>query len=169
MKEIEAHPLAAACGLYCRACTVYIASREDRKRLSLLAARLGQTEEELYCEGCRSERRSTYCTSCSLISCARERGYAFCSECAELPCEPFARFQAEMPHRAEIIQDLLRISEVGVECWMKEAAERYACPSCGTTNSAYDLKCRDCGHDPGSAFAEEHREAVLRRLSQLRG
>ena len=43
-----------------------------------------------------------------------------------------------------------RIGEIGRGGLADEVKERYTCPSCGTLNSAYDLKCRSCGHEPGN-------------------
>jgi len=159
--------LAAVCGLFCEACSIYIASREDPERLALLAARFGQSEEETYCEGCRAGKRMAYCRSCTMFVCASERGLAFCSECVEYPCKDLLAFGAERPHRADIEKDLEQIGQIGAEAWMDEMRRRYTCPECGTINSAYDLKCRRCGHEPGNAFVDEHREAIVERLSQL--
>ncbi len=158
---------AAVCGLFCEACSIFLASREDPKRLALLAERHGQTEEETYCEGCRSQRRSKYCRSCTLSSCAAERGYAFCGECDKFPCRELESFRVERPHRTEIYRNLVRIDTIGVQAWLVEAAERHTCPSCGTINSAYDLSCRACGHDPSCAFVAAHGEAIVRRLAGL--
>jgi len=164
--ETEIPPLAAVCGLYCGACSVYLATREDPQRLPALAARLGQTEAETRCGGCRAEMRSVHCRSCDLASCASGRGIAFCGECAEFPCARFQTFRSALPHRREILRDLSRILESGVDAWMREIPERYACPSCNITNSAYDLACRHCGHQPGSAFAAAHGAAIQSHLSQ---
>ncbi len=49
--------LAAVCGLYCPACTAYIATREEPQRFPVLAARMRRTVDDLTCEGCRSNKR----------------------------------------------------------------------------------------------------------------
>jgi hypothetical protein len=159
--------LAAVCGLFCEACTIYIASQEEPERLALLAARFGQSEEETYCDGCRAEKRIGYCASCVMFNCAAERGLSFCRECEEYPCEDWKAFGRARPHRADIGKDLARIREVGAEAWMAEARQRYTCPACGTINSAYDLTCRTCGHDPGNAYVVEHRDLIVEALSKL--
>jgi len=162
----EVPTLAAVCGLLCQACTIYIAGHEDPERLARLAAGFEQSTEETYCDGCRAERRMSYCRSCTMFACAAERGLAFCGECVDYPCADLLTFGCERPHRADIHEDLRRIGEIGPEAWMEEARLRYTCPSCGTINSAYDLRCRHCGHDPGNAYVEAHREAIATRLSQ---
>ncbi len=40
---------AAVCGLYCKACTIYIGTREDPARIEALSARFGVPAEELKC------------------------------------------------------------------------------------------------------------------------
>ena len=45
---------AAACGLYCEACSWFIATAEDPEKLKRLAAQLHISEEEGKCFGCRS-------------------------------------------------------------------------------------------------------------------
>lgn len=166
LAETEIPPLAAVCGLYCGACSVYLATREDPQRLAALAARLGQTEAETRCEGCRAEVRSAHCRSCDLAICATSRGVAFCGECTEYPCARFQAFQAALPHRRDILRDMSRILEIGVKAWMREIPERYACPTCDIPNSAYDLTCRRCGHQPGSAFAAAHGFAIQGHLGR---
>ncbi|MCX5813348.1 MAG: DUF3795 domain-containing protein [Proteobacteria bacterium] len=49
--------LAAVCGLYCEACTFFIATKEDPARLKGLATRFQISEEAVKCYGCRSTKR----------------------------------------------------------------------------------------------------------------
>ena len=76
-------------------------------------------------------------------------------------------FQAQLPHRAELFEDGERIRQVGSEQWFEEVRARYTCPECSTINSAYDLACRKCGSDPGSPFAERHRERIQAVLDSI--
>jgi hypothetical protein len=157
---------AAVCGLCCDVCSIFIASYEDPARLTLLAGRMGWTAEEAYCDGCRSDRLTPYCRECDLRTCAEQRGHAFCKECADYPCAELEAFRREKPHRAEIYQNLGRIAEVGVDDWLRETKDRYACPSCGTLNSCYDLKCRKCCHKPSCDFVDAHKELIGEALRQ---
>jgi hypothetical protein len=155
---------AAVCGLFCPACSLYIGTREDPGRLDRLAARFGVSRDEVLCDGCRSERRLSYCAGCHMFRCAAERGYTFCGECPDCPCPDLREFVSERPHRADVYRNLARIAEIGGEAWMAEATERHSCPACGTINSAYDLVCRDCGRDPSSLYVEEHRDIIVARM-----
>ncbi len=157
--------LAAVCGLFCGACRIYIASNEDPEQLKAMAARWGITEEQMICHGCRAEKRTPYCESCSLAKCAAEKGLDFCGACDEYPCADLKEFQAARPHRLELWEAQARIQEVGYEQWFAEMMEHYACPSCGALNSAYDRVCRRCGAAPSSAYYERHRAAIEEYLA----
>lgn len=158
---------AAVCGLCCDACSIYIGTHEDPARLTDFAARMGWTSEQARCDGCRSQKRTPYCEACVLYECAERRGHAFCSECEEYPCADLQAFQRERPHRAELWDNLRRIDKIGAEAWLAEVKQRYTCPSCGTLNSAYDLKCRECGQEPSCAYVDAHRDEIVERLRQM--
>jgi hypothetical protein len=156
--------LAAVCGLYCEACTLYIATAEDPARLKSLAGRLKLSEEAIKCHGCRSDKRWPYCEKCKMSACAAEKNIDFCIECGEYPCEELIKFQAAMPHRIELWDDLKRIKAIGYEEWLREIRKHYACPQCQTINSAYDLNCRKCGKEPGSEYVSRHKPAIKHYL-----
>ncbi len=159
--------LAAVCGLFCPACTVFIGTRGDPERLRTIAERVQQPLEELHCYGCRSEKRCFYCRErCKMGKCAQEKGVDFCGECDEYPCEVLKIFQAEMPHRIELWKSQERIKEVGYEKWYTEMIVHYSCPECNTLNSAYDLKCRNCGREPSCDYVGQHMQAITEHLTR---
>lgn len=155
---------AAVCGLFCKACSWHIATAEDRERLERLAAEFHLSVEESECQGCRSGKRLPYCERCRMSFCAAERGIDFCSQCPEYPCSDLRQFQSAMPHRIELWVNLERIKSVGYRQWLKEIAERYACPRCQTINSAYDLRCRKCGEEPACEYVARHRQEIEQYL-----
>ena len=166
MERKDALPeTAAVCGLYCEACSLFIASHEDPERLKRLAAMYGMTPEQVTCDGCRSDKHGPYCMTCKMKPCAEEHGVSFCGECAEYPCETLKAFQCERPHRRDLWKDLERIRDVGFDAWSKEARKAYECPECGAVNSAYDLKCRSCGREPSCGYVERHGVAVREFLA----
>jgi len=70
--------LAAVCGLFCPACTVFIGTREDPQRLRTIAERVQKPLEELHCDGCRSGERCFYCRErCKMGTCAQGEGVDF--------------------------------------------------------------------------------------------
>ena len=167
-KEVD-KKLAAVCGLYCGACTAYIATTEDPVRLEKLATQFQLTEEAIRCYGCRSSKRGPYCQTCKMSACATERGIDFCVECTDYPCDDLKQFQSGIPHRIELWDDLERIKTTGYDNWLKEVRENYTCPECEIINSAYDQKCRVCGEEPSCNFVQKHKheiELFLENLSQ---
>jgi hypothetical protein len=160
---------AAVCGLFCPACSAFIATREDPVRAQKIADGWGVPVEEARCDGCRSDRRFVYCRTCRLVTCAAERGLDFCSQCGDYPCAELKEFQAAMPHRIELWENLDRIKEAGWETWYGEMVEHYSCEKCGTLNSAYDLTCRRCGVDPSCEYVARHGDQVRAFLSRKRG
>jgi hypothetical protein len=159
--------LAAVCGLFCPACTIYIGTQDDPERLKPLAQMMNVPVEALYCDGCRMERRNTFCTTCKMSKCAVEKGIDFCIECAEYPCAELKEFQAHMPHRLELWDSLVRIRKVGYEKWFQEMNAHYSCPQCNTLNSAYDIACRKCGASPGNDYVVRHNQEVMAFISQF--
>lgn len=160
--------LAAVCGLFCPACTVYIGFHGDPGRLEGMSQRLGQSIDKMQCEGCRSDKRSYYCENlCTMYKCAAQKGLEYCGECADYPCEELKAFQAAAPHRLELWKSQEHIKEAGWEKWFEEMDRHYSCAACGTINSAYDMACWKCGAAPGSAFVSEHKEAMVRMMSKM--
>jgi len=161
--------LAAICGLFCPACTLFIGTKEDPERLKMIAMRLQLPVEELECHGCRSEKRGIFCRNhCKMTKCAVEKGINFCCECTEYPCVELKAFQAQMPHRNELWKSQERIKEVGYEKWYEEMIEHYSCPECHTINSAYDIACRKCGTTPSCNYVNLHKDEIIQGSGKLR-
>ena len=171
MKKEENHSqeadkkLAAVCGLYCEACSWFIATTEDPERLKRMAAQMHFSVEESRCYGCRSDKRLSYCEKCKMSACAARKGINFCSECEEYPCDDLKAFQSAMPHRIELWDNLERIRSAGYKQWLKEIRGNYTCPRCHTINSTYDLKCRKCGEEPSCDYVARHRQEIERFMN----
>jgi hypothetical protein len=160
--------LAAVCGLFCPACTVFIGSTEDPARLKLLSERFGSNVEDMECHGCRSDKRGLYCNkACKMTKCASEKGVAFCGQCPDYPCAELKSFQSQMPHRIELWESQARIKAVGYETWYAEMIEQYSCPKCRTINSAYDLKCRKCGTTPSCNYVRIHENDTAKHRAKM--
>jgi hypothetical protein len=160
--------LVAACGLFCPACIVFIATRETPDKREKLSQSLNIPLEMLHCDGCRSEKRFSYCQTCKLVVCANKKGVDFCGSCVDFPCADLKEFQAGKPHRLELWHDQQRIRELGYEKWFAEMLEHYSCPQCDTLNSAYHVSCRECGTTPANAFVAAHKEAISKHLATPR-
>jgi hypothetical protein len=161
--------LAAVCGLFCPACTVFIGTTEEPARLQVLAQRMQRPVEKLHCQGCRTEKRCFYCESiCTMSKCAADKGVDFCGLCPEYPCKDLKAFQAAAPHRIELWKSQERIRTAGYETWYADMLEHFSCPKCGTINSAYDLKCRKCREEPSCAYVGLHKNEILQHLAKMK-
>lgn len=160
--KTEIAETAAVCGLYCGACGIYIATQEnDLAKLEYYAKMMNQTIDETRCNGCRSSVVTNYCKKCKFTKCAADKRIGFCGECNEYPCNDLKEFQAMMPHRAELWESQERIKAVGWEQWMAERLLYFSCKQCNTVNTAYDMKCRNCGTEPGNEFVKNNQNAIL--------
>lgn len=166
MSESVQDQFSAVCGLFCPACSLYIGTREDPERLEAIARRFQRPVEDLHCRGCHSGQQSFYCRDCKMKSCSREKGVTFCGECKEYPCPDLTAFQAEMPHRIELWQAQERIRKAGYAKWHAEMTEHYSCAKCGVVNSAYDLRCRNCGEEPSCTYVRLHKNEISEHLAK---
>ncbi|MFH0736770.1 MAG: DUF3795 domain-containing protein [bacterium] len=166
MKQNEPNKiLAAVCGLFCPSCTVYIASNEEPARLERQAKAMNKTIEETRCEGCRSEKRNSYCANCHMFKCAKEKGIDFCANCDMYPCTELKEFQSKFPHRLELWKDSEKIKAEGYEKWFVESYENYTCEFCGTINSGWDIKCRNCGSVPSCNYINNNITEIKKRMN----
>lgn len=159
--------LAATCGLYCGACGIYQATQEDDSdRILQYAVVLNQAVESTKCDGCCAQIKSLHCKqNCHFTKCNAIRGISNCGVCVEFPCQDIVRFQSQKPHCKEIVASLFRRRDVGVEQWLSEMIDLFACKECHTMNSAYDLACRKCGIIPGNEFITLNRALIEKYFS----
>lgn len=93
--------IVAYCGLTCKSCPIYWATREqDKGKRQIMRTKIAQLCNEHYdfninpeditdCDGCRteSERLFSGCRNCEIRKCARQRGFETCAHCPEYVCE----------------------------------------------------------------------------------
>lgn len=77
-EEIKNKDLMAACGLYCGACGIYIATRNNNEKFRTILANLyGAKSEELYCLGCMQTEPAKMilesCRTCEMKQCLKAR------------------------------------------------------------------------------------------------
>lgn len=144
----------AYCGLYCGACEVMAAHRKGT--VAQVAQEWGRSEEDLRCDGCKTEVTAVYCRDCTFRACARGKGVEFCSECANYPCDALIAFRDDTsPHHSIVVHNLDRIAGIGGRAWCEEQRARWSCPACGEPFSWYADACPSCGGDVRSAIQEE--------------
>jgi hypothetical protein len=146
---------AAPCGLYCGACVIRAAvKKNDPQLLEMiadgLAVYLGHSVgvEGVYCDGCLSDVRAAPCRDCEIRDCAISRGITHCSQCADFPCQIITDFNNdEFAHHSEVLDNIRRQREVGIDAWLKEQGERWRCPACGADSDWYAAQCTGCGKE----------------------
>lgn len=149
----EQQNLAAPCGLYCGACSIYVAGRRgDSKRLEqiarVMAEYLGRPVEgkDLACEGCLSEVIALQCRDCVLRACAFEKGLTHCAQCSDFPCQRIIAFNNDgMRHHSEVLDNIRCQWIIGIGAWIEEQKERWRCLHCGCAVDWYASQCPDCG------------------------
>ena len=96
----------AYCGLVCRTCPIYLATRmEDKEEQARMRARIATLLKEQYgmnygpeditdCDGCSAEHGRLFvgCLRCGIRTCAREKGLENCAHCADYVCEKLKIF-----------------------------------------------------------------------------
>jgi hypothetical protein len=143
----------APCGLYCGACSIRAAVKGgDIALLELIALGVGKhlghavAAKDLVCEGCLSDVLGAPCRQCAIRDCAVSRGITHCSQCGDFPCQTIADFNNDgMAHHAEVLDNIRRQREVGIDSWLREQQERWRCPACGCETNWYAGKCSKCG------------------------
>lgn len=156
----------AYCGLWCDACSVYVASQYNQDRLQVIADKMKVSVEEMHCNGCKADTISMHCRNCNIKACCLEKGFQSCAECKDVPCDILKEFQPKMPHRAELFKSLDNLEQHGKQEWFAKMQADFGCPQCGTANSPYYIKCRVCGNMPASRFVADHMSELLTYLKQ---
>lgn len=153
MNNQERKKLAAPCGLYCGACSIYIArKRDDEAALNAVARRITERrgrvikpEEDLICDGCLSSQLAIFCHCCVMRDCAVEKGITYCAQCSDFPCQTIIDFNNDgRPHHSEVLTNVRRQQEIGIHAWLDEQEKRWRCPDCGCIIEWYDTKCPQC-------------------------
>ena len=85
--------LISPCGLYCGVCAIYIAHRDNNRKLKerlvnlykggvsgkgILPNSENLTIEDIKCRGCLSDEQFMHCRQCEIRACTREKGYTGC-------------------------------------------------------------------------------------------
>ncbi len=128
------------CGLYCGACSSMLLHDKSMGDVDLTDFEVEY--EESPCAGCASGANST----CEFIICNQEHGTECCAFCNEFPCEMIVKFSAdEWAHHVDVLDNLKRIKEIGIDAWLGEQKKQWSCATCGSRTHWYQSKCRHCG------------------------
>jgi len=153
--DVKNENLVASCGLYCGACAMYLATKEDsyEQRLPSIQKQFGSmpikfSREDLLCDGCLGGGRlASFCRRCAMRESATDKTKTRrCSECAEFACNRITGFNNDSsPHHSEVLENLRQLRVMGIKDWAKHEEERWRCPKCGAAFAWYDSECLKCG------------------------
>jgi hypothetical protein len=140
------------CGLYCGVCAVYYATRDNNRKfkerlVGVYKNKLPGSEnlsvEDIYCEGCLSDKPFGFCEECFIRDCTQGRGYSGCHECDEFPCHFIEDFP--MPVGKKVIMRAIPYwRKWGTEKWVQDEEARYVCPECGHRLFRGVKRCNQC-------------------------
>jgi hypothetical protein len=146
--------LVAACGLYCGACPMYLATQQkDEQKLKALqqqfsSGKMKLAPEDLLCDGCLGKGRlASFCRPCAIRECASKKSKTErCSECSDFACSRITGFNNDgMQHHSEVLENLRQLRSAGIKEWTKHEEERWRCPQCKGSIAWYDAACPKCG------------------------
>ena len=142
--------LVAPCGLYCGACSMYLATQENNEQRLAYGFGAGPMKlslENLRCDGCLGGGRLPgHAQRCAIKECAAVKSKTLrCSDCTEFPCGRITDFNnSGMLHHAEVLSNLRQLRATGIKEWVKREEERWQCPECRTAFSFYEPECSKC-------------------------
>jgi hypothetical protein len=145
--------LVGRCGLYCGACGIYRAYKDDGEFLQRLAAQLKCSPEKVRCEGCMALTLDCWGNKCKIVQCLGSKDLEFCYQCNEYEsgsCEKFGKLaKGYSDVGVDLKANLERIRKGETEEWLRESEEKHRCPSCGKPLPVYGIKgkCYHCGAD----------------------
>jgi len=146
--------LVAACGLYCGACPMYLATQtKDDSKIKALQQQFGAGKtklaaEDLLCDGCLGGGRlASFCRACAIRDCAAKKASSKrCSDCSEFACSRITGFNNDgMLHHGEVLENLRQLKTMGIKNWAKHEEDRWRCPQCQAAIAWYDPACSKCG------------------------
>lgn len=145
--------LVGRCGLYCGACGIYRAYKDNEEYLERLAKHFKCPPEKVRCEGCMALTPECWGNDCKIVECLRNKGLELCYQCNQYEdgsCEKFGKLaEGYLEDGVDLRANLERIRTGETEEWLRESEEKYKCPVCGKPLSVGSIKrkCYHCGAD----------------------
>lgn len=152
MSESQERSLVGKCGLYCGACSIFRAERDDPEWRKRIARHFDCPAEKVRCRGCGALTPECWGYDCKFIVCLRERGYEYCFECPEYETRSCRKF--EELSKAYLEEDgvdlranLTLIKSGKVDEWLEEFKKRYTCRFCEKETVTGEKKCHHCNRE----------------------
>lgn len=132
MESDEDVSLIAPCGINCSVCMFYL--REKNK-----------------CPGCRGpdDNKPVSRTQCKIRKCEtfQDGKSQFCFECGSFPCARLKRLDKRYrtKYHASLVENLKTIQKSGIEVFLENERNKWACSKCGGTICMHKGYCYSCG------------------------
>lgn len=141
--------LVGKCGLYCGACSIYRAQRDDPHWQAELAREFKCKPEQVRCNGCGALTDACWGKGCPIVLCTAEKGYRYCYECPKYradTCEAFGKLaERYLRSGVDVRANLAQIESGATAEWLERCREKFSCPSCGQPVTVSARRCRVCG------------------------
>lgn len=152
--ERRSSSLIGRCGMYCGACSVYLACSEGGELRKSVAKSLSVPEDKINCKGCGELSVRQEQKICDILRCLEKREFDFCFECEEYhaeQCEYFDKmFSCHLEENGlDLRQSLRRLEELSEEGWLDFNAKKWICRSCGAPIFIGATRCYRCGNPLG--------------------
>lgn len=144
--------LVGKCGLYCGACTIYRAEKDDQEWRARLASDFNCSIDQVKCNGCGSLTSECWGNECKIVKCVNAKGHEFCYECDEYKndnCSKFTSLAKRYSERSnvDLRANLVMIQNGEVEKWLEQSEKRFSCKGCGKPTVAGSKNCHHCDTD----------------------
>lgn len=165
-EEINNKNLRGACGIFCGACPIYIATRDNNEKLTSIICFLWKVKpEEAKCLGCMQSDPPqqlfvAHCQICTIRNCVKSKGIYSCHQCEKWPCSIIENSDLASVLPASIRNSIQRVMKRAIPLWREKVAthgnekgnlewaraeaERYHCHSCGEPLFRTAQKCSAC-------------------------
>lgn len=106
------------------------------------------------CVGCGAEGyKPHHCEVCSIKLCPEKHGDAetLCSACPKYPCRRIKDLDKRYATKygESVIENFLRLGQLGMGGFATWARDRFTCKSCGTLLCVHSPVCQECGAPNG--------------------
>lgn len=123
--------LIAPCGMNCRLCYAY-------------------QRDKAPCPGCRGDDKykPAHCAKCAIKNCEnlKQTEGGLCYECDAVPCRRLRALNGryETKYHMSLLTNLAYIRQYGMEEFLQQEEEHWACRHCGTIISVHANLCPGC-------------------------
>ena len=124
--------LIAPCGLDCSLCYRYQRKKDP-------------------CPGCRGDdaQKLKSCVNCRIKNCdvIKSGKVRFCADCDQFPCTYVKQLDRSYrrSYGMSVVDNLVRIKQVGLDDYVAEQEKKWACNSCDETLCMHKDACGHCG------------------------